>query len=88
MLSGRSASLLRSAVTPGLGRLLVVVVVVVVHFVLLVDAGPQVNRGVSGRSIKTSKAACRVLQRLTRRIAGLKMIGTPGGRGGRVIGGA
>jgi hypothetical protein len=46
MLSGRSASLLRSAVTPGLGRLLVVVVVVV-HFVLLVDAGPQVNRGVS-----------------------------------------
>jgi hypothetical protein len=58
MLSGRSASLIRSAVTPGLGRLLVVVVVVVVvHFVLLVDAGPQANRGVSW-TIDQDQKAC------------------------------
>jgi hypothetical protein len=55
MLSGRSASLIRSAVTPGLGRL--VVVVVVVHFVLLVDAGPQANRGVSW-TIDQDQKAC------------------------------
>jgi hypothetical protein len=57
MLSGRSASLIRSAVTPGLGRLVVVVVVVVVHFVLLVDAGPQANRGVSW-TIDQDQKAC------------------------------
>jgi hypothetical protein len=54
MLSGRSASLIRSAVTPGLGRLLVVLVV---HFVLLVDAGPQANRGVSW-TIDQDQKAC------------------------------
>jgi hypothetical protein len=53
MLSGRSASLIRSAVTPGLGRLLVVLV----HFVLLVDAGPQANRGVSW-TIDQDQKAC------------------------------